>query len=58
MSKIVIVIDDDNNFPYKSSPAYQAHVDPCENCPNNPKNNPFASGVCSCVLPYMNQVMY
>lgn len=27
--------------------------DPCARCANNPKNNPFASGVCSCALPYM-----
>lgn len=25
----------------------------CRNCPNNPKNNPHASGICNCVLPYM-----
>lgn len=28
-----------NNFKY------------CEKCPNNPKNNPFATGVCNCALP-------
>ena len=27
--------------------------DPCWNCPNNPKNNKFASGFCNCALPYM-----
>lgn len=32
--------------------------DPCANCPNNPRNNPFASGICNCVLPYMNQIVY
>lgn len=25
--------------------------DPCEFCDNNPKNNPLASGFCSCALP-------
>ena len=24
----------------------------CQNCNNNPHNNPFASGVCHCTLPY------
>ena len=23
----------------------------CQNCPNNPKNNPYASGICCCSLP-------
>ncbi len=27
--------------------------DPCATCPNNPVNNPYASGVCNCVIPYM-----
>ena len=25
----------------------------CENCMNNPKNNPLASGFCCCALPAM-----
>ena len=25
----------------------------CRNCINNPKNNPNASGICNCMLPYM-----
>lgn len=25
---------------------------PCDKCPNNKKNNPNASGICYCVLPY------
>ncbi len=29
--------------------------DPCRNCPSNPMNNPFASGFCNCVLPYMGR---
>lgn len=35
-------------YMYKNA-GYQHH-DPCENCPNNPKNNPYASGVCCCSL--------
>lgn len=42
-----------------SIPTYQdaylnpvENKDPCKNCPNNPKNNPNASGVCNCALPY------
>ena len=27
--------------------------DPCATCGNNPKNNPHASGICCCALPYM-----
>ena len=25
----------------------------CKHCNNNPSVNPFASGICHCVLPYM-----
>lgn len=25
----------------------------CRNCHNNPENNPYASGICCCVLPTM-----
>lgn len=32
--------------------------DCCKNCPNNPLNNPFASGFCNCVLPAMHQIRY
>lgn len=31
---------------------------PCENCPNNPKNNPFSSGFCNCAIPALNNPMY
>ena len=30
----------------------------CQNCNNNPANNPNASGVCFCVLPAMEEVTY
>ena len=25
----------------------------CENCNNNPKNNPVATGICNCILPLL-----
>ncbi len=31
---------------------------PCENCPNNPKNKPFSSGFCNCALPALTNPMY
>lgn len=27
-------------------------LSPCDKCPNNKKNNPNASGICSCDAPY------
>ena len=27
-------------------------VSPCDKCPNNPMNNPNASGFCNCAAPY------
>ena len=27
-------------------------LSPCDKCPNNKKNNPNASGMCCCFLPY------
>ena len=44
--------------PYRITQTYESHSDPCEHCSNNPKNNPHASGVCWCVLPYLNNVIY
>ena len=36
-------------------PYYQPEFfDPCYNCSNNPKNNPYASGFCNCSLPSKN----
>lgn len=32
--------------------------DPCRNCPNNPVNNPHASGFCNCALPAMYNTIY
>lgn len=52
-----IIIIDDENEEY-SSESFVAHSNPCEYCNNNPKNNKLASGVCNCVLPYLNNVTY
>lgn len=43
------------------APAYQEtyiqpRYDPCANCSNNPKNNPYASGNCCCSLPDMYKI--
>ena len=27
----------------------------CDNCWNNPRNNPFATGFCNCALPAMER---
>lgn len=35
------------------------YYNPCEHCPNNPKNNPFNSaGFCNCVLPTLYNPIY
>jgi hypothetical protein len=31
---------------------------PCENCPNNPKNNPHLGGFCNCALPSLMNPIY
>ena len=62
MKKITILIEDtfdpidlpdwiNNN--YRNIDGY---YDPCYNCRNNPKNNPYASGFCNCSLP--NNINY
>lgn len=45
------------NYPLIDSETPQ-YTNPCENCVNNPKNNRFASGVCNCMLPYLNNPIY
>ena len=30
----------------------------CENCMNNPKNNPLATGTCFCAWPSMEMIRY
>jgi hypothetical protein len=37
---------------------YNMGVNPCEHCPNNPKNNPFSSGFCNCALPALSNPIY
>lgn len=63
MKRIIIEVPEDfdgyisgNHYP--QSYTYSSYSDPCEHCNNNPKNNPLASGVCSCVLPYLNNPIY
>jgi len=28
----------------------------CQNCNNNPANNPYATGICNCALPYFEEI--
>ena len=37
---------------------YNMGNNPCDNCPNNPKNNPFSSGFCNCAIPALTNPMY
>lgn len=37
---------------------YNIGNNPCEHCPNNPKNNPFSSGLCNCALPALSNPIY
>jgi hypothetical protein len=37
---------------------YNMGNNPCEHCPNNPKNNPHSSGFCNCALPALTNPMY
>lgn len=37
---------------------YNMGDNPCEHCPNNPKNNPFSSGFCNCALPALTNIIY
>ena len=43
---------------YNSSPHGGFSYKCCQNCPNNPANNPNASGICHCVLPSQEMVRY
>lgn len=54
ISKTVVVFE--NSFVVDRFGNYA--YDCCKNCPNNPMNNPFASGFCNCVLPAMHQIRY
>lgn len=37
---------------------YNMGDNPCEHCPNNPKNNPVSSGFCNCALPALSNPIY
>ena len=37
---------------------YNMGDNPCEHCPNNPKNNPASSGFCNCALPALLNPIY
>lgn len=37
---------------------YNMGNDPCEHCPNNPKNNPHSSGFCNCAAPALANPIY
>ena len=61
--KIIITIEEEDNdnsqlTPWTWDTWGSRFIDPCANCPNNPMNNPNASGVCNCVLPYMAGTRY
>jgi len=43
---------------YIPSIMYEPPFECCKNCSNNPKNNKFASGVCSCDLPYKEMMIW
>lgn len=43
---------------YNSSPHGGFSYKCCQNCPNNPANNPNASGICHCVLPSQEMVRF
>ena len=56
IKKITIEFDEDWQAPYNL--VQPQGYDPCENCWNNPKNNPSASGICNCALPDLYRVRY
>lgn len=51
-----LVID----FPKTSAAPFTSIPEPdcCSRCPNNPRVNPSASGICHCTLPSMNNIRY
>ena len=44
------------NVPTKNSFGYTYKC--CQNCSNNPAVNPFASGICNCALPQLEEAGY
>jgi len=54
MRKTTIIVEDDDDIvgPYGLPPEmYRLNSDPCENCPNRPRNGEIR--ICACALPYM-----
>ena len=56
IERIIINFDEDWQNPYNFRKPRE--YDPCEWCMNNPKNNPNASGICSCALPDLCRKIY
>lgn len=55
IKRITIEFDEDWQTPLETQ---SKNYDPCEFCQNNPKNNPNASGICSCALPDLCRKIY
>jgi hypothetical protein len=51
IKKITIEFDEEWQAPYNLITPVSNN--PCESCNNNTKNNPYASGICNCALPYL-----
>lgn len=62
MKKRIIIIEEETdeglNGLTQTDLSGRQTYDPCAKCPNNPANNPNASGICNCVLPYMAGTRY
>ena len=62
MKRIIIIEDDGqpgiNISSYQGLTDFNQAYDPCANCSQNPKNNPYASGVCCCALPDLYNKRY
>jgi hypothetical protein len=48
--------NDEWNVKDRTAKSYS--YDCCANCPNNPANNPNATGICHCVLPSMEMIIF
>lgn len=62
MKKRIIIIEEETdeglNGLTQTDLSGRQTYDPCAKCQNNPANNPNASGICNCVLPYMAGTKY
>ena len=56
-TKKIIIIEEEDDLPYIPQNTGQ-YNDPCRFCPNNPLNNPHASGFCNCALPALCNPLY